>query len=291
MSWRTVVIEENAKLDYQLGYMVVRKDKIIKIHLSEISNVIIETTAVSITSALLCELIKNKIKVIFCDEKRNPLSELMPCHGSHDSSRKIRNQIKWDGFIKEKIWTEIVRQKITCQKELLHYLGRYKEDNIIKSYIEEIKQGDETNREGHAAKVYFNSLFGMNFTRDDCCEINSALNYGYSIILSAFNREISACGYITQIGIFHDNIFNHFNLSSDLMEPFRPLIDKKVYFMNMDRFGKDEKRELLSVLNMEVYIGGRKEYVNNAIGIYCRSVFEALNEKDPSIIEFYRNEL
>lgn len=144
---------------------------------------------------------------------------------------------------------------------------------------------------GHAAKVYFNSLFGMNFTRDDCCEINSALNYGYSIILSAFNREISACGYITQIGIFHDNIFNHFNLSSDLMEPFRPLIDKKVYFMNMDRFGKDEKRELLSVLNMEVYIGGRKEYVNNAIGIYCRSVFEALNEKDPSIIEFYRNEL
>lgn len=291
MSWRTVVIEENAKLDYQLGYMVVRKDKIIKIHLSEISNVIIETTAVSITSALLCELIKNKIKVIFCDEKRNPFSELMPCYGSHDSSRKIRNQIKWDGFIKEKIWTEIVRQKIMCQKELLHYLGRYKEENIIKSYIEELKLGDETNREGHAAKVYFNSLFGMNFTRDDCCEINSALNYGYSIILSAFNREISACGYITQIGIFHDNIFNHFNLSSDLMEPFRPLIDKKVYFMNMDRFGKDEKRELLSVLNMEVYIGGRKEYVNNAIGIYCRSVFEALNEKDPSIIEFYRNEL
>ena len=291
MSWRTVVIEENAKLDYQLGYMVVRKDKIIKIHLSEISNVIIETTAVSITSALLCELIKNKIKVIFCDEKRNPFSELMPCYGSHDSSRKIRNQIKWDGFIKEKIWTEIVRQKIMCQKELLHYLGRYKEENIIKSYIEELKLGDETNREGHAAKVYFNSLFGMNFTRDDCCEINSALNYGYSIILSAFNREISACGYITQIGIFHDNIFNHFNLSSDLMEPFRPLVDKKVYFMNMDRFGKDEKRELLSVLNMEVYIGGRKEYVNNAIGIYCRSVFEALNEKDPSIIEFYRNEL
>ena len=291
MSWRTVVIEENAKLDYQLGYMVVRKDKIIKIHLSEISNVIIETTAVSITSALLCELIKNKIKVIFCDEKRNPFSELMPCYGSHDSSRKIRNQIKWDGFIKEKIWTEIVRQKIMRQKELLNYLGRYKEENIIKSYIEEIKQGDKTNREGHAAKVYFNSLFGMDSTRDDCCEINSALNYGYSIILSAFNREISACGYITQIGIFHDNIFNHFNLSSDLMEPFRPLIDKKVYFMNMDRFGKDEKRELLSVLDMEVYIGGRKEYVNNAIGIYCRSVFEALNEKDPSIIEFYRNEL
>ena len=152
MSWRTVVIEENAKLDYQLGYMVVRKDKIIKIHLSEISNVIIETTAVSITSALLCELIKNKIKVIFCDEKRNPFSELMPCYGSHDSSRKIRNQIKWDGFIKEKIWTEIVRQKIMCQKELLHYLGRYKEENIIKSYIEELKLGDETNREGHAVK-------------------------------------------------------------------------------------------------------------------------------------------
>lgn len=94
MSWRTVIISENAKLDYQLGYMVVRKSNITKIHLSEISTLIIETTAVSLTTSLLCELIKSKIKVIFCDEKRNPSSELVPYYGCYDSSRRIRNQIK-----------------------------------------------------------------------------------------------------------------------------------------------------------------------------------------------------
>ena len=78
MSWRTVVISKSAKLDYQMGCMVVRQDKTVKIHLSEISNLIIETTAVSITAALLSELTKKKVKVIFCDEKRNPSSELIP---------------------------------------------------------------------------------------------------------------------------------------------------------------------------------------------------------------------
>ncbi len=291
MSWRTVIISENAKLDYQLGYMVVRKSNITKIHLSEISTLIIETTAVSLTTSLLCELIKSKIKVIFCDEKRNPSSELVPYYGCYDSSRKVRNQIKWDYYTKKEVWTNIVKQKIIFQADLLHEIGKLDEEKLIRNYIDEICFGDETNREGHSAKVYFNALFGLDFKRDSACNINSALNYGYSILLSVFNREISACGYITQIGIFHNNIFNYFNLSSDLIEPFRPIIDKEVYNMELNKFEKEEKIKLVSILNKEIFIGGRKEYLNNAIGIYCRSVFDALNENNPTIIEFYRNEL
>ena len=90
MSWRTVVITKSAKLDYQMGYMVVRMEDVVKIHISEISVLMIETTSVSLTAALLCELTKKKIKVIFCDEKRNPSSELLPYYGSHDTSMKIR---------------------------------------------------------------------------------------------------------------------------------------------------------------------------------------------------------
>ena len=86
MSWRTVVISQSSKLDYQLGYMVVRQENIHKIYISEIHTLVIETTAVSITASLLAELIKQKVKVIFCDEKRNPSSELIPYYGSHDTS-------------------------------------------------------------------------------------------------------------------------------------------------------------------------------------------------------------
>ena len=290
MSWRTIVISKRAKLDLQLGYMVVRSEEVTKIVLSEISTILIESTAVSLTTGLLAELSKRKIKVIFCDEKRNPSSELVSYYGSHDTSNKIRKQIAWKQNTKEAVWTEIVTEKIRKQKEILEILGK-EESEILSSYIKEITWNDGTNREGHAAKVYFNALFGLDFTRTEDNYINAGLNYGYSIILSAFTREIVANGYITQLGLFHDNMFNQFNLASDLMEPFRVLIDQKVLQMKLIDFEHSEKMQLVDILNQEVLIDGKKQYVNNAIKIYCKSVFDALNDDDSSLMRFYRIEL
>ena len=287
MSWRTIVISKRAKLDLQLGYMVVRSEEVTKIVLSEISTILIESTAVSLTTGLLAELSKRKIKVIFCDEKRNPSSELVSYYGSHDTSNKVRKQIAWKQKTKEAVWTEIVTEKIRKQKEIL---GK-EESEILSSYIKEITWNDGTNREGHAAKVYFNALFGLDFARTEDNYINAGLNYGYSIILSAFTREIVSNGYITQLGLFHDNMFNQFNLASDLMEPFRVLIDQKVLQMKLIDFEHSEKMQLVDILNQEVLIDGKKQYVNNAIKIYCKSVFDALNDDDSSLMRFYRIEL
>lgn len=290
MSWRIIVISKRAKLDYQMGYMVVRNEEITKVYLNEIAMVFIESTAVSITTSLLAELIKKKIKVVFCDEKRNPSSELIGYYGSHDTSNKVRKQIKWHNNIKQAVWTEIVTEKIRKQKELLEYLGK-EEAELLNTYLLEINWNDETNREGHAAKVYFNSLFGKDFSRTSENTINAALNYGYSIILSTFAREIVANGYITQLGLFHDNMFNQFNLASDLMEPFRIIVDREVFIMNHDKFEHEEKMQILNILNEEVRIDTKIQYVNNAIKIYCKSVFDALNENDSSLIKFYTIEL
>ena len=290
MSWRTVVISSSAKLDYQLGFMVIRKQEIVKIHISEIAIVIIETTAVSLTAALLSELVKRKVKVIFCDEKRNPSSELLPYYGCHDTSMKIRRQMEWDAQNKAAVWTEIVSEKIRKQAEHLKEHG-LEEAEMLFGYLDEICFGDETNREGHAAKVYFNALFGMDFSRTLDCNINAALNYGYSIILSAFAREVVSQGYFTQLGIFHDNMFNQFNLACDLMEPFRVLVDRKVVHMKLAEFSSKEKMELVDILNQNIYIDGNREYVSKAMRIYSKSVFDALNESDLSIIKFYQNEL
>lgn len=290
MSWRTIVISKRAKLDLQLGYMVVRGEDITKIALNEIAMVFIESTAVSLTTSLLAELSKRKVKVVFCDEKRNPSSELISYYGSHDTSNKVRKQIAWRNQTKEAVWTEIVTEKIRQQKELLECLGR-EEAKLLSQYIEQIVWNDETNREGHSAKVYFNAIFGLDFTRTQDNLINAALNYGYSIILSAFNREIVANGYITQLGLFHDNMFNQFNLASDLMEPFRPLVDRRVIGMHFDVFEHEQKMQLIDILNQEVVIDGKVQYVNNAIKIYCKSVFDALNEDDSSLVRFYRIEL
>ena len=287
MSWRTVVITKRAKLDLEIGYMVVRSMETVKIHLSEISTVIVESTAVSITASLLCELARKKIKVIFCDEKRNPSSELVSYYGSHDTSIKVRNQVAWRQDIKDLVWTEIISEKIRKQKDFLGSLGRDKEADLLDSYLKNIDLRDASNREGHAAKVYFNALFGIDFTRTADNSINAALNYGYSLILSAFNREIVANGYITQLGIFHDNMFNQFNLGSDLMEPFRILVDRKVSNLMPDKFEHEEKMILVNILNEEVIIDGRRQLINNAIKIYCKSVLDALSDGDISLIKFY----
>lgn len=233
---------------------------------------------------------KRKIKVIFCDEKRNPSSELIPYYGSHDTSAKVRKQVAWSKEVKTDVWTEIVTEKIRKQRDYLKNLGK-EEYKLLDGYVEQIETGDITNREGHAAKVYFNALFGVKFTRTSEDPINAALNYGYGLILSAFNREIVSNGYITQLALFHDNMFNQFNLGSDLMEPFRILVDKRVVRLKPDRFEHEEKIFMVDLLNQEVIIDGKKNYVNNAIKIYCRSVFDAINEKDVSLIRFYKDEL
>ena len=198
MSWRTVVISSNAKLDYQMGYMVVRRMETWKIHLSEMEILIIESTAVSLTAALLSELSKKKIKVIFCDGKRNPSSELISYYGSHDTSTKIRTQISWKEEVKKAVWTEIVAEKIRKQAEHLEYWN-LSEADMLYGYIKELPFADATNREGHAAKVYFNALFGLDFTRTEENSINAALNYGYSLLLSAFRVQSQRLPDISQI--------------------------------------------------------------------------------------------
>ena len=167
---------------HQTGYLVVRsEDETNRINLDEISVLIIENTAVSITGCLISALTDKKVKVIFCNEKRDPTCELVSLYGSHDTSAKLRKQIKWDNDIKSYIWSEIIAEKIRKQTEFLEELDKNEEAVLLKKYIEELELGDVTNREGHAAKVYVNALFGKEFTRSQECVTNAALNYGCSV--------------------------------------------------------------------------------------------------------------
>lgn len=287
MSWRTVIISSRCKLDLKMGYLVVRGENVKRIYLDEIGVLLIENPAVALTGCLLSALAEKKIKVIFCDNQHMPQSELIPVQGSYDSARKIKAQIGWDEMTKGVVWGEIIRQKIQHQALFLSQLGFVREENMLKGYLSQLEFQDATNREGHAAKVYFNAVFGMEFSRSGASAINSALDYGYTIVLSAFNREISACGYLTQLGLHHDNGMNPFNLGSDLMEPFRICVDRVVYRENFLEFGKEEKRKVMAVLNESVSIQDSRQTVLNAIGIYVRSVFDALNQADPTQIRFY----
>jgi CRISPR-associated endonuclease Cas1 subtype II len=288
MSFRTIVVSKRAKLNLTMGFLEVRGEDTTKVFLDDIDMILIENQSVSLTVALMTELMRKKIKVVFCDEKRNPNAEVIPYYGSSDSSRKLKTQIGWATDTKEEIWTKIVKEKINNQRIFLQELGKKREEALLEGYIEELAYGDKTNREGLSAKVYFNALFGMDFNRDEETPINSALDYGYAIVLSTVNKEISYNGYVTQLGLFHDNIYNPFNLASDLMEPFRILVDRIVYENHFEQFSIDEKRIMLHLLEKEVKIANNKQVFTNAIKIYVRSVFDALCDNNPEEILFYK---
>lgn len=284
MAFRTVIISTHSKLEYSLNYLVYRTiDQTKKINLDEIHTLIIESTAVSITSSLMVELINKKIKVIFCDEKKNPSFELTPYYGDSIASRRIEEQIKWSSETKNLVWQSIIKEKIANQANNLK--ENEKAYSMLIDFKDNVEIGDITNREGHAAKVYFNNVFGNDFIRGDNTPINKFLNYGYSILLSQFNKVITSKGYITQLGIHHKNDYNQFNLSCDLLEPFRPIIDAKAKYVTDDNF----KDEMINILNAKLTINGEKQLLYNAINIYCASIFRALNSNNPNEIIFFTN--
>lgn len=286
MSFRTVVITQKAKLSYKDNFMLVQGEELKMVHLSEINTIIVESNLVQISAYLLNQIAKNKIKLIVCDERHNPTAEMVPYYANFNTSKKVIQQAKWSDEAKQVAWTNIIINKIKNQAKLLEKVGneRYK---MLLEYMQDVELDDVTNREGHSAKVYFNSLFGLNFTRDKICDINMALDYGYTILLSAFNRVISSLGYINQLGIKHKNEYNFFNLGCDLMEPFRVLVDAFVYDNKERMFDAEYKKDLVQLLNENIKFCGKNMFVINAINVFVINALRAVDENRITEYSFY----
>jgi CRISPR-associated endonuclease Cas1 subtype II len=284
MAFRTVIINTHSKIEYSLNYLVFRTvEQTKRILLDEIHTVIFESTDISVTICLLCELINRKIKIIFCNEKHNPISELIPYNGSCYSSKRIFEQISWTYQKKNTAWKMIIEFKIDTECYVLDKLKKYDSAKQLEKYILEVLEGDTTNREGHAAKVYFSKVFYQGFTRENNDTYNSSLDYGYTILLSQFNRIISASGYLTQLGIHHIGELNPYNFGCDLMEPFRYIVDI-ITIELIEKKSPNFKGELIKMLDKKVVINGKKETVVNAIKVYFLSVIRFLNGKSNKIL-------
>ncbi len=289
MGFRNIIVTDRCKLEYSLNYLICRKvDSEKRILLDEIKMIIIDSTQVVITTNLLCKLAENKIKVIFCDEKHNPHSELTPYQNNYYSYKKIKEQISFvnnDGYL----WKKIIEMKIINQANNLKYLNKIPEYEMLMNYAKNVTLNDQTNREGHSAKVYFNALFGNGFSRGDDSAINKYLNYGYSIFLSAINREIKSLGYLTELGIHHIGESNSFNLSCDLIEPLRPLIDSLVIKNEVN--DENFKYKFVELLSQSVEYNSKTIFLDNAIHLYISDMIDFLKTNDQKYINFITYEL
>ena len=203
----------------------------------------------------------------------------MSYYSKHNSSKMIFLQTNWQEQHKNELWQFIVKNKIKNQALMLHKINANKYELLL-SYVDEVIIGDKTNREGHAAKVYFNGLFGNGFVRNSIDNINNALNYGYSILLSTITKEIINNGYITQLGIHHKNEFNEFNLSCDLMEPFRVIIDNFVYYNENRNLDKEYKLDLINIFNHTYKYENKMFTLKDIIKLYVKNTLEILSNNE-----------
>ena len=198
----------------------------------------------------------------------------------------LRNQIACGEVLKKQLWKQVVEAKIRNQASLLNSIGE--EGNVLKSFYTNVRSGDADNREGIAARIYFQHLFGDSFVRnrDEIGGINVLLNYGYSILRAATCRAIVSSGLLPAIGIHHHNSSNAYPLADDLMEPFRPFVDGIVYDLVMrgeKELTKDVKGKLISVLYTDTMYKKVKRPLSVGLSMTTASLVKCLS-KEQNII-------
>ena len=225
--------------------------------IEDIGFVILEHQQTNITLPLLNALSDNNVAVIFCGNDFMPNAMLMNLDANHTQGESYRAQIEASEPLKKGLWKQIVEAKIRNQAALLNKLG--KDGDKLKSCYTNVKSGDADNREGVAAKIYWNELFGADFMRSrEGAEPNNMLNYGYTLLRAAVARSLMGSGLFPAFGIFHRNRYNAFPLADDIMEPYRPYVDEIVFdlYANGEReLTKDVKGRLLRLLYADTVFG------------------------------------
>ncbi|HEL1598201.1 TPA: type II CRISPR-associated endonuclease Cas1 [Streptococcus suis] len=286
MGWRTVIVNTHSKLSYKNNHLIFKDaTRTEMIHLSEVDILLLETTDIVLSTMLIKRLVDENILVIFCDDKRLPIAHLMPYYARHDSSLQLSKQIDWEEAVKAEVWTHIISQKILNQSIYLSACGFIEKSQSVMNLYHSLELFDPSNREGHSARIYFNTLFGNDFNRELDNDINASLDYGYTLLLSMFAREVVLSGCMTQFGLKHANQFNQFNLASDIMEPFRPIIDQIVYENRNHSFVKI-KRELFTIFSDTFQYNNKEMYLTNIVSDYTKKLIKALNNNGKGVPEF-----
>lgn len=291
MGFRTVFIKDGEKLSLKLDNLSVKKNnEDYLIPLMDIETVILEGNKTVITSKILSAFSKYHIALVVCDDKYLPTGMYLGKGQYYRSAKRAMWQAQWKDIDKQLIWKEIVYQKILNQIQVLQNINVEYENKsqILLNYLENIMIGDSTNREGHAAKVYFNSIFGSGFSRRETSFVNYCLDYGYAIIRAQMARSVSALGLIPELGVFHKNEYNAYNLADDLMEPFRPIVDYLIITKILTKPEKhltyDIRLEIIDFLNHEIKINNKNYYLMQVIHDYVQSFIKSMEKGDHSLL-------
>ena len=256
------------------------KEKV-TVPLEDIGVIVLENPQITLTNGLLSKLNLHKALLVQCNSQRMPVSVFQPLNGHTLFTERLRLQLGMSEPLKKNLWQQTVQAKITNQA--LHL----EENNLnalkLRRWIQEVKSGDGENHEAYAAAYYFQNIFPVeNFSRNQKgIPPNHWLNYGYAILRALTARAITSTGLLPALGIFHKNKYNPYCLADDLMEPYRPFVDKMVQQMLLqlelsEELTTEHKAMLLKIPAMDVIVEGKKSPLMVAMSRTTNSFYECI---------------
>ncbi|BCD68552.1 type II CRISPR-associated endonuclease Cas1 [Nitratiruptor sp. YY09-18] len=284
-AWKTIRITKPCKLRIKNGNLVIEDETMrVKLSLSDIDSIIFEGDRFTLSAKVLAALSKHKVAALFCDEYYMPTAILHPYHQSSLATETLKAQLSLPDDLCDRFWQEIIRVKILNQSAVLSYFA--KEDQKLEKYAKQIRPGDPYRTEAKSARIYWKKLFNDLKREANSLDVrNQALNYAYAILRSLITRDLSAAGFIPALGLWHDNRYNAFNLSDDLMEPFRPLVDIAIYLLLQnykdDYLAPALKRDIVTIFDKEyiIFEGGLSTMRTTSVRYIQRFKAAILNRK------------
>ncbi|MCK9481883.1 MAG: type II CRISPR-associated endonuclease Cas1 [Bacteroidia bacterium] len=254
-------IEQDANMPEQ-----VKKEAIASIPIEDIGLLILDHSRITLTQALMSELLENNVALITCNSTHHPCGMMLNLDGNTLQAKRFMAQIESSLPLKKQLWQQTVKQKINNQGILLEK-QRQGDAQMLYNMAKQVRSGDPENFEGRAAAYYWQHIFGVesNFIRDrEGNKPNTWLNYGYSILRACVARSLVGSGLLPTLGIHHRNQYNSYCLADDIMEPYRPFVDELICGL-LHKFPKTEgeltteiKKELLIIPAIDVEIDNNK---------------------------------
>ena len=293
MSWRFLLVEEGSQLYIRNHQLIgVRENTENSASFEDITLIVIES-GVSITSNVLATCADYGIPVLFCNMKKMPSGFLYSITNHSRNLSIAEKQIDCSIVFKGKVWQSIIKQKIYNQS---YVLGIYRPEESYRLYtlMNNVKRGDSLHCEATASQLYFPFLFGDNFVREGYRDknpnyINSLLNFGYAVFRARVASTVVSFGLLPQFGVFHKNALNPYNLADDMLEVFRPIVDRCVKNIvlgsNEKKINTKIKKELILLLQSQVTIENERTSVLYAIEQMIKSFVRAIKNQDSTLLQ------
>lgn len=259
-----------------------RNSKVTK-PIEDIGVVVLDHKQITITSGVLEALLENNCAIITCDSRSMPVGLMLPLCGNTTQNERFRDQLDASLPLVKQLWQQTIKAKIENQAAVLQECSGA-ETRCMKVWADDVKSGDSNNLEARAAAYYWKNLFPIkDFTRDrEGIPPNNLLNYGYAVLRAIVARGLVVSGLLPTLGIHHHNRYNAYCLADDIMEPYRPYVDRLVYNMinqgvDYTELTKELKAQLLIIPTLETNIAGKRSPLMVAVGQTTASLYKCFS--------------